>query len=314
MYNFDFIKHKNIFFTISIVIIVTGIIFYFINGLNLDVQFSGGTRMIIETNSEIDINKVRDLVSAALGKSVKTQMLQTHNPEDASKKIYMVRIDIAAKEALNDTERNLVNDIIAENFDVKENGNQEVLSVEPSIGRETMLGGLKALAVASVLIVLYVTWRFSAMSGFSAAVTALVALAHDVLIVFALYTIFKFPFDEIFITAALTILGYSINDTIIIYDRIRENRKVMRKHTLDEIVNASINQSLTRTVNTSITTLITLTVLYIFASVNNISSLVDFSLPLIIGFIAGVYSTIFIASPLWLMWRKSSVGKTLKKA
>ena len=124
----------------------------------------------------------------------------------------------------------------------------------------------------------------------------------------------KSSFDEVFITAALTIMGYSINDTIIIYDRIRENRKVMRKNTLEEIVNASINQSLTRTVNTSITTLIVLTALFVFASVNNISSLVDFSLPLIIGFIAGVYSTVFIASPLWLMWRKSSVGRTLKKA
>ena len=314
MFNFDYIKHKNIFFSISIILIVIGIIFYFINGLELDVQFSGGTRILIETNSEIDINKANDLVEEALGKSVVTQMLQTYNPEDTSRKIYMLRIDIAGKEALNEQERNLVGDIIAENFDVKENGNQEVLSVEPSIGRETMIAGLKAALTASVLIVLYVTWRFSAMSGFSAAMTALVALFHDVLIVFTLYTVFRFPINEVFISAALTILGYSINDTIVIYDRIRENSKLMKKHTIKEIVNTSINQSLTRTLNTAATTLITITTLYIFAAANNITSLVEFSLPLIIGFIAGIYSTIFIASPLWLMWRNSSMKKTLKKA
>lgn len=314
LFNFDFIKHKKIFFSISIILIVIGIVFYFINGLNFDVQFSGGTRILIETNSEIDINKAGDLVEVALGKSVITQMLQTYNPENASQKIYMLRLDIAGEEALNEHERNLVNDIIAENFDVKENGNQEVLSVEPSIGRETMTDGLKATLIASVLIVLYVTWRFSAMSGFSAAITALVALLHDVLIVFALYTVFQLPINEVFISAALTILGYSINDTIVIYDRIRENSKLMKKHTLEEIVNASINQSLTRTLNTAVTTLLTITTLYVFAAANNITSLMEFSLPLIIGFIAGIYSTIFIASPLWLMWRNASMKKTLKKA
>lgn len=314
MLNFDFIKHKNKFFLISTAIIAIGIVFYFINGLNLDVQFSGGTRILIETNSKVDINQVDNLVEDALGKSVTSQMLETYNPDDTTKKIYMLRLDIAGTEALTDEENALVNDIVTENFDVKENGNQEVLRVEASIGRETMLTGLKAVLIAALLIVLYVTWRFSSIAGFSAAITALVALFHDVLVVFSFYVIFRVPINEVFITAALTILGYSINDTIIIYDRIRENSKLMRKNTIEEIVNISINQSLSRTLNTAATTLITVTTLFIFAAVNNIASLVEFSLPLIIGFIAGVYSTIFIASPLWLMWRKSAMRKTLKKA
>jgi len=314
LFKFDYIKNKKITFAISIAIIAIGIIFYFIYGFQLDVQFSGGTRMLIETNSKVDVNQVDSMLEEALGKSVTVQMLDTYNPEDATKKIYMLRIDIASKEALSEDERNLVKNIITENFDIKENGNQDVLSVEPSIGRETMINGLKATLIASVLIVLYVTWRFSVMSGLTAAFTALVALLHDILIVCSFYTIFKIPVNELFITAILTILGYSINDTIVIYDRIRENSKLMRKSTLEEIVNTSINQSLTRTINTTATTLLTIITLYIFASVNSISSLVEFSLPIIVGFIAGVYSTIFIASPLWLMMRKSALKSTLKKA
>lgn len=314
MLNFDYIKNKNIFFAVSIILIAIGAVFYLINGFNLDVQFSGGTRMLIETNSKVDVNQVDNMVEEALGKSVTVQMLDTYNPDDATKKIYMLRLDIAGKEALSEDEMNLVKSIIAENFDMKENGNQDVLSVKPSIGTETMINGLKATIAASVLIVLYVTWRFSVMSGFFAALTGLIALLHDVLIVCAFYTVFKIPVNELFITAILTILGYSINDTIVIYDRIRENSKLMRKRTLEEIVNTSINQSLTRTINTTATTLLTVATLFIFASVNNIPSLVEFSLPIMVGFIAGVYSTIFIASPLWLMMRKSSLEGTLKKA
>lgn len=314
MLNLNVAKDKNRFFAVSIIIIAIGIVFYFINGLQLDIQFSGGTRILIETNEKIDINKADEMVEEAIGKTVTAQMLETYNAGDNNKTIYMLRLDIAGNEALSDEERQNVIDLITENFDVKESGNQEMLSVEAGIGRETLMNGLKAVLVASVLIILYVTWRFSALHGFSAAITALVALVHDILVVFSLYTVFKLPLNEVFISAILTIIGYSLNDTIIIYDRIRENSKLMRKSSLEEIVNTSILQSMTRTINTAVTTLLCVTTLYIFAAINNIQSLMEFSLPLMVGFIAGVYSTVFIASPLWLMWRKSATRKTLKRA
>ena len=314
MKSFNFIKHQYKFFAISAVIILIGIVFFFINGINLDVQFSGGTRILIETNGEVDVPKAEAAVEEAVGKSVTAQMQKTNNPTEGEKTIYMLRLDIASSETLTDDERTAVVNTVTQNFDVKEGGNQEMLSVKPSIGQETLMNGLKATFIASVLIILYVTWRFSAMHGFAAAITALVALVHDILVVFALYTVFKLPLGEVFISAILTIIGYSLNDTIIIYDRIRENSKLMRKHTLDEIVNTSIMQSLTRTINTAATTLLTVATLYIFAAANNITSLMEFALPLMVGFIAGVYSTVFIASPLWLMWRKSTMRKTLKSA
>lgn len=314
MRKFEVVKNKNKFFLLSAVIIALGIVFYFINGLQLDVEYRGGTRILIETNSEIDTNQADAVVEEVLGKSVTTQSLKTYNPEDEDKMIYMLRFDIASDETLTDEERTLVYDTVASNFDVKENGNHDMLSVSPTIGKETLLNGLKACFIASVLIVLYVTWRFSALSGFSAAITAIIALLHDVAVVFSLYTIFRLSVSEVFITAVLTIIGYSLNNTIVVYDRVRENNKIMKKQAIEEIVDASINQSFSRTINTSVTTLITIVCLYIFAAVNNISSLMEFSLPLIVGFVAGTYSSLFIASPLWMMWRKSAMRKTLKSA
>lgn len=314
MKDFDLVKHQKKFFIISAVIILIGIVFYFINGLNLDVQFSGGTRILIETNGEVNASEAEAIVEQATGKLVTAQTQKTNNPTEENRMIYMLRLDIASNQTLTDQELDAVIDIVTENFDVKEGGNMEVVSVEPSIGRETLGNGLKATLIASVLIILYVTWRFSSMHGFAAAITALIALVHDILVVFTMYTVFKLPLGEVFISAILTIIGYSLNDTIIIYDRIRENSKLMKKSTLDEIVNTSVKQSLTRTINTTVTTLLTVATLYIFAAVNNITSLMDFALPLIVGFIAGVYSTLFIASQLWLNWRKATMRKTVKSA
>lgn len=315
MKQINVVKNQNIFFLISIVIIAIGLLFLVFGGINLDIQFSGGTRILIETNGEVDSNKAEELVEKAIGKSVTAQTQKTNNPASENETIYMLRLDIASEETLSTEERDLVVDLITENFDVKEGGNKEMLSVEPSIGRETLLNGLKAVLIASVLIILYVTWRFSTMHGFAAAITAIIALIHDVAITFTLYPIFKYPLGEVFITAALTIIGYSLNNTIVIYDRIRENFKLMRKSTPDEIVNTSVNQSLTRTINSTTTTLIAVVTLYISASVSNISSLKEFSLPLIIGLVAGTYSSLFIAGPLWLTWRKrASMKRALKKA
>jgi preprotein translocase subunit SecF len=133
MRNFEIVKNKNKFFVLSAFIIFLGIVFYFINGLQLDVEYRGGTRILIETNSEIDTNQADAVVEEALGKSVTTQSLKTYNPEDEDKMIYMLRFDIASDETLTDEERTLVYDIVAQNFDVKENGNHDMLSVNKDL-------------------------------------------------------------------------------------------------------------------------------------------------------------------------------------
>ena len=134
---------------------------------------------------------------------------------------------------------------------------------------------------------------------------AVVALLHDVLFVFTTFIIFRMPINDNFIAIVLTILGYSLNDTIVIYDRIRENKRLLgKKYTTGELVNLSINQSLTRTINTSVMTVLAMAVVLVVALMYNVESIVSFALPMIIGMIAGVYSSICIAGPLWVMWQE----------
>ena len=139
----------------------------------------------------------------------------------------------------------------------------------------------------------------------SAGVTGLIALFHDVLIVFLAFVVFKIPINDSFIAATLTILGFSINDTIVIYDRVRENKLLYtNKLPIEEIVDMSISQSFTRSLNTNICTLLSVVVVYIFACVQDIGSIKSFALPMIFGIISGCYSTIFIAGPIWVSWQK----------
>jgi preprotein translocase subunit SecF len=147
------------------------------------------------------------------------------------------------------------------------------------------------------------------MSGLLAGLTAVIALVHDIAIMVSVYAIFNIPVDESFIAAVLTILGYSINDTIVIYDRIRENSKISRKDTIDGLVNKSITQSMSRTINTTVTTVMCVLTIYLFAMYNGIGSIQEFTFPILIGLIAGTYSSIFIASPLWVVFRQREARK-----
>jgi preprotein translocase subunit SecF len=162
-----------------------------------------------------------------------------------------------------------------------------------------------------LVIILYVWWRFKAVNGLSAGIFGVVALIHDVLIMVAVYIIFKIPLNESFIAATLTVIGYSMNDTVIIYDRIRENNRLLKKTAIAELVNRSVVQTLNRSINTVVTTLISIIIVFIFASINNIQSLREFTFPLIIGFASGVYSSIFIAGALYVDWMEHKEKKKL---
>jgi preprotein translocase subunit SecF len=166
-----------------------------------------------------------------------------------------------------------------------------------------------AAFIASILIILYIWWRFKAVSGLSAGVSGVIALFHDALVMLAVYTIFNIPLNESFIAAVLTILGYSMNDTVIIFDRIRENNRLLRKVPIPELVNKSIMQTLNRTINTSVTVMMSVIIVYGFAFYYGIESVKEFTFPLMIGLLSGTYSSIFIACPLFVMWKERSAKK-----
>ncbi len=294
-----FYEKRNIFFIISILIFVIGIISVFTSGLNLDISFKGGAIIKYTYDSEIDVNAVEDVVKNTLGRNVS---IQTTN--DLATGENKIALNLAGNEGISAQEQKELDDALKEKF---ENNNLELSEsniVEPFIGKRFLQNGILAIIVSAILIVFYVWIRFSKISGLSAGVMALVALLHDCLMVFFVFAIFKLPINESFIAVILTIIGYSINDTIIIYDRIRENALLSRKYDVVELVNISINQSLSRSINTTLTTIISVIILLVFAYVYGIESIVIFALPMAIGMLSGSYSSICLAGPLWVMWQK----------
>lgn len=309
------------FFILSALIILSGVVMYLVEGFKLDIEFEGGTiiemrandKMFTEANTQDLQTQIADFVEKTLNKPAKVQKSTSYDVNGANSKSFdIITISIGSKDTLSNTELTKVEEAVVKEF--KLTAKDPVVSeesVEPYIGKEIMNNGFKAVAIAFILIILYVWYRFKAMSGLSAGVFAIVGVVHDILIMLAVYVIFQIPLNESFIAAILTVVGYSMNDTVIIYDRIRENNRLLRKVPLPELVNSSIIQTLNRSINTVVTSLIAITTVYIFAKVNGINSMEQFSFPLIIGISAGCYSSIFIASPLYVMWKESQKKKKI---
>jgi len=313
---YSFIKNRKYAFAFSIALFIFFGIMLVINGIALDINFKGGTRIMIETIDEVDPNKAENLVENAIGKDITASVMKTYssNDEAENRTVNMLRIDIAGNEPLTSEEENKVKEIISQNFNVVLNSpHNENVSITPTIGKESLRRGILAVVISSVLILLYVTWRFSTIGGFSAATCGILALLHDVGVMFGVYIALKIPLNDIFVATVLTVIGYSINDTVIIYDRIRENTKLMSKSDLGSIADVSIHQSLSRSINTLVTTLIAVVILLVFSATNNISSLTNFSFSLLIGVIAGAYSSIFIAAPIWVYWNEKRQKAALQK-
>lgn len=314
----DLIGKRKYFYALSILLILTGIVGYFINGLQLDIQFQGGTIIQIQMpDDNYDTAKAEEIVKNTINKKVSVQKSSTINVEKAGSKIYLMVLNIASQDTLDEAQRTTVIDALKKEFNVAADAQITVNSIEPFIGDEIKKNALYAIFWASLLIIIYVWLRFKVMSGLSAGIMAVIALLHDVLIMLAVYILFKIPLNDAFVAAVLTVIGYSMNDTVIIYDRIRENSNLLRKTPIAELVNRSVVQTLNRSINTVVTVLICIITVFIFASVNNIVSIRDFTLPLIIGISSGMYSSIFIASSLYVSWkeymlRKKVAAKTAK--
>ena len=223
-------------------------------------------------------------------------------------------LNLAGKEGLASADQDKQTNALKEAFSEINLKLSDASVVEPFIGKDFAIDSTKAIIFSAILIILYVWFSFRKVSGLSAGVTGLIALLHDVLIVFFAFVVFNIPINDSFIAAALTILGFSINDTIVIYDRIRENKLLYgNKMPIEEIVNKSISQSFTRSLNTNLCTLLSIIVVYIFAYVQDIQSIKSFALPMIFGIISGCYSTICIAGPIWVSWQKHKEKKTKGK-
>ena len=301
----NFIGNRKKFYTFSCALLALVLVFCGVFGVKMDVEFKGGSMITLAYEGDANLNDLKSTISTELNKSSLT--LQTGSDISGNQTL---TVTLPGSDTLTTEELDSLLATLNEQYPDNAFVQNEVSNVDATIGKEFMLKSIVALVAACVLILLYVAYRFRRIGGLKAGSTAIVALLHDMLVVFGVFVILRIPLNGNFIAALLTILGYSINDTVVIYDRIRENSALYSKKqmSLAELVNLSVNQSFARSLMTSITTCLALGVVCIISVIYRLDSIYSFAFPLLFGMVSGVYSTICIATPLWVDW------KTKKKA
>ncbi len=293
---FNIVKNKKIFYIVSAVIILAGIVSMLTQGFKMDIDFAGGIECTVNVGAEVDsakLSEIASIVKEATGSNatvIKTGVNGTEALIKISDELTTEK-ELSMKAALK--EKLGIEDNAITNFEV----------VSPTVGKEMQTSALLAVIIAVALMLVYISVRFEFLSGCA----AVCALIHDVLIMLSFYSIFGIAINTTFIAAILTILGYSINATIVLFDRVRENQKLTRKETFSNIVNTSVWQTMFRSLNTSITTLATIIVLF-FVGVDSIK---EFALPITVGVVAGFYSSVFLSGNIWVEFKKLAKHKNV---
>ena len=283
MKNFSFVENRNKLFCALLALVVIGVVCFFAIGFNVDVDFAGGTEIVMEFPESIT-SDTRAEVEATVAEVIGDKLSSVKASGDTG-------VMIRAKE-LTTEERNTLIDTVIEKFGLdKDTALSSNENVSASISDDLKNSAVTSATIAVVLMLLYITIRFK----FSFAVASVVCLMHDIFVVILFTSILSIPVNSNIIAVILTILGYSINATIIVFDRIRENMKLNAAgHTYAQIIDMSIKQTLNRSLYTTLTTLFTIVMVYILG----VPTIKDFALPLIIGIIAGLYSSVCLAGPI----------------
>ena len=297
--NIDFMKQSRLWAFVSIALVAVSVIAFFTKGLNYGVDFTGGIELNVKFNSEeVTTQKVRDVMS-----QIKVDDLQVQKFSDSSYNEYLIRVK-GADENLGEITKEMEKKL-SDNFAVGDYEIRKVDVVGPKVGRELKLSGLYALIYAMLGIFIYVAIRFD----YKFSPGAVMALVHDAVIIIGVFAITQYQFTLSTVAALLTVIGYSVNDTIVIYDRIRETMAKQKGTSLRDVINRGLNDTLRRSILTSFATMLVVAMLLIFGG----ATLWDFSLALFIGVIVGTYSSIFIASPSIMLLNRLVEEKANKK-
>jgi preprotein translocase subunit SecF len=296
-----FLDKAKYFIVFSCLIILAGLVMGIINGgLNLGVDFTGGSILNIEVGQAYDPQVITDaLVSNGIDPN-ETQVVSAENDTVA-----IIRMPVLSADQDAAAIRQGILTSIQQTYPNATAGDMETVGGVAT--SEIVMNAFMSVLIASVLTLIYVWIRFTLFPG----IAGIIALLHDVLIMTAFVSIFRIEVNSTYIAACLTIIGYSINDTIVVFDRIRENNRKFDIHTISRtvIADSSIRETLPRTINTFVTSLITSVAVYVFG----VQSIREFSLPLIVGLISGFYSSIFIATPIWISLANARAKHSTKK-
>lgn len=274
----NIVKRYKLWFSISILVLLIGIGLFFYRGVNIGIDFIGGTTVSIDIGKEFNKAEIDEILSK-------------YTSDTVSKKVNETQLEIRSKDFSVDKVKEFFNDI-KQKYQLNDSALLSQNEIGESVGKELTNRALIALSIATFFMLIYIIIRFEILFGIS----AIIALIHDVLITLTAYSIFYVPINSPFIAAILTIVGYSINDTIVVFDRIRENKKLYSKKSDEFVAELSLKQSFSRCINTSLTTIVIILAVYIF-----VPSVREFSFPILVGMISGTYSSLFIATPVWVL-------------
>jgi preprotein translocase subunit SecF len=290
MHHFDFLGKAKFFVPISIALVLISwlLVIPSVRGLNPGIDFTGGTEFTVDFPNPVSTAEVRSVL-ASIPSPIDLSKSVIQDVAGKNRKVITTQLDVED----NQDTINRIESRLKDQFNVKDEDVSR-RSIGQQVSKELTQKGWQAILLALVVILIYVSWRFRLRY----AVGAVVALIHDVSIALGIFALFHIEINLPTIAAFLTIIGYSLNDTIVIFDRIRENIKLERKSSVFDIINKSVNQSLSRTMNTSLTTFIPVIILFLFGG----SVLRGFSLALLIGVVVGTYSSMYIANPIVYGW------------
>jgi len=308
-FNINFNKTFKPFIIVYAAIFIIGTIFALIFGVNLDINFSGGTKISYSYTGEI----AKKDFEAVIDNTIKNKFDLSQSTSLAGD-TKTFDVTLVGKDALSTNDQSNLENALKEKF--KDNS-VEVYnsnSVDASLAGTFFLKSFVAIVITAILVVIYVGFRFRRIGGISAALTALVALVFDVLIVFFTCVFFRLQIDLNFVAVVLTMLGYSLNDTIVVYDRIRENERLNPKMEIGELVNLSVNKVLIRNIVTTITTILAVLTIVVVSEIYGLTTLRTFAIPMAFGLVSGSLSSVFISGPLWVIWKRYQAKKNPQKA
>lgn len=296
----DFYGTRKVFFIISIVLVAVSILSSFIFGVGISIEFKGGTIADYSYTGTVNENDLASAAKDVLGTNVRVQLGETFTGDNSASFTVSFSMDEPFTVELQDE----LMKTFTEKYPDSEIELLQCNDVAASAGKNFFGKCIVAASFAAIVLILYIAWRFKKISGWSAGLFAVVTLLHDLTTVYGAFVICGFEIDSNFMAVILTILGYSVNDTIVIYDRIRENQQLMPQNTpLVELVNTSLSQTMRRTIRTSITTITAMLIVTILAAVKGVDSILSFSIPLMIGMMVGCYSSLCLAPMLWTSWK-----------